>query len=356
MTVDSGAPASDKDQPAHQVGAPTPEPPPDAPADDPAAAEAHDKPNPSSKTTSPDKNRTPDQDDEPAGEQTDSAPVAGAKPGGVKRRRTASMKVSRPAAEPADDAPPRAELAPPHRILDSAWAVRTEEFLDSPAGTATLLGTAAVSLLLGPLAIYSVFAVVFIFRRPLRARIARLPLGPRTTLGILIVLAGLTRELLTWIAEYAQGDDQTALLHPQLVPHLLITLGIYAAWAVGWGVSLWWYNYRLGEALIIQAVSGLVLENFGQTLLAGLSTLPQGIVLWLYAMAVSAFTLGVAWLLATDKLDTLRERDLDGALRYAAPPLLTGVALVLIFAFWLRLLNGLHAIPEQAPIRERPFW
>jgi hypothetical protein len=266
------------------------------------------------------------------------------------------MKVSRPEAEAADDAAPESELAPPHRILDSAWAVRTEEFLDTPAGKATLLGTAALALLLGPLAIYAGFAIVFIFRRPLRARIARLPLGPRTTLGVLIVLAGLLREVLTWLTEYVQGDDRTALLHPQLVPHLLITLGIYTAWAIGWGVALWWYNYRLGEALIIQAVAGLVLENFGQTLLAGLSTLPQGIVLWLYAMAVSAFTLGVAWLLATDKLDTLRERDLDGALRYAAPALLTGVALVLIFAFWLRLLNGLHAIPEQAPIRERPFW
>ena len=288
--------------------------------------------------------------------EADKPPAAGAKAGGAKRKRTASMKVSRPEAEAADDAAPESELAPPHRILDSAWAVRTEEFLDTPAGKATLLGTAALALLLGPLAIYAGFAIVFIFRRPLRARIARLPLGPRTTLGVLIVLAGLLREVLTWLTEYVQGDDRTALLHPQLVPHLLITLGIYTAWAIGWGVALWWYNYRLGEALIIQAVAGLVLENFGQTLLAGLSTLPQGIVLWLYAMAVSAFTLGVAWLLATDKLDTLREPDLDGALRYAAPALLTGVALVLIFAFWLRLLNGLHAIPEQAPIRERPFW
>lgn len=236
------------------------------------------------------------------------------------------------------------------------WAHRLRRFLDTSTGKGALIGTAIGALLLGPLAIYSVFAMAYLWRRPLRRAVARLPLGPRTTLAVLIIAVGLLRETLTWASEYVQGDQFVMLWRPQLVPTLLISLGLYAAWALGWSAALWWYRYRLGEVLLIQAVFGLVADRLGQTMLAGLATMPFGLFLWLHAMVVSAATLGVAWLLAGDTLARLPDRPADGAFRYASPALLTGVSMMLIFMVWGPLLGYLEVVPDPAPIRDRPFW
>jgi hypothetical protein len=281
------------------------------------------------------------------------------------------MKVSRPEPEVADGGQPAAkagrgkpgdsdpETAEAERRpgpFDGAWVNSVREFLDSTPGRVGLAVSAAAALLLGPLAIYSIFALAFMFRRRLRPLVARLPLGPRATLAILIVLAGLLRELLTWTAEYVQGDNAVMLWHPQLMPDLLIGFGMFTAWAIGWAVALRWFRYSLIEVLFIQAVYGLVIENFGQTLIIGLTTLPGGLLLLVYAVILSACTVGVAWLLAGDKLAALPGPGADSALRYAAPPLLITVAVMLVFLVWGQVLQAIDGIPDPAPIRDRPFW
>ncbi|MGH3713613.1 MAG: hypothetical protein ACRDT4_09175 [Micromonosporaceae bacterium] len=295
----------------------------------------------------------------------DDAPAAGIKPGRARRRRTASMKVSRPSPpQPPGRAKPgkaeagkdQAEAAPRRGLLTGPAMDRLRDFLDSPAGVALLIGTAIAAALLGPLAIYSVFALAFLVRRPLRRAVARVPLGPRTTVGILIVLVGLLREVLVWTAEYLQGDATTALWHPQLGPDLLFNLGVYAAWGIGWGVALVWFRYRLAEAVVLQAVFGLVVENFGQSLLAAIVTLPAGLLLLAYAMILSGSTVGLAWLLAGDKLRELPGPGTHNAYRLAAPALGTMLATFAIFLFWPRLLEWLGAWPAPGPVRERPFW
>ena len=306
--------------------------------------------------------RVTEEKPEPDGASAAGAPRPGVKPG-AKRRRTASMRVSRPEPEVAGGAEPTAQPArgdsepEPERPgpFDGAWVQRLREFLDSTPGRVVLAVSAVAGLLLGPTAIYSVFAVVFLFRRRLRPLVARLPLGPRTTLGVLIVLAGLLREVLSWTAEYVQGDQTVLLWHPQLVPDLLIGVGIFLGWALGWAAALRWYRYRLIEVLFIQAVYGLVIENFGQSLIIGITTLPSGLLLLLYAVMLSSCTVGTAWLLAEDKLATLPAKE-TGSFRYAAPPVLITLAIVLILMVWGQALAAVNGIPDPAPIRERPFW
>ncbi|MQA27619.1 MAG: hypothetical protein GEU94_19640, partial [Micromonosporaceae bacterium] len=273
-----------------------------------------------------------------------SAPKPGVK-SGAKRRRTASMKVARTETEAADGAQPDSKptrgAKPSHGApkpddgrlpgpFDKAWVNRLRGFLDSTQGRILVGVSAAIALPLGPLAIYSVFALVFLFRRPLRRAVARLPLGPRTTLAVFIVLAGLVRETIAWTGEYIQGDEMVVLWHHQLIPDLLFGLGMFAAWAAGWALALRWFRYSLIEVLFIHAIYGLAIESFGLLLVIGLSTLPGGIVLLMYAVVLSAGTVGIAWVLAQDKLATLPGPGSDSAFRYAAPPVLISVAVVLI--------------------------
>ncbi|MGH8881428.1 MAG: hypothetical protein ACRD0P_29440 [Stackebrandtia sp.] len=281
----------------------------------------------------------------------DGGPQPGIRPGGTKPRRTASMKVARPAS------PPDEEFDDEYVPWNNPWADKVRRLLDSSAGKSALVSTAVgAPLIASPLTIYSVFALAYLWRRPLQRTVARLPLGPRTTLALLIILAGLLRDSLTWVIEYIENDQFILLWRPQLVPTLLISLGVYTAWAFGWTCALWWHRYRLGEVLLVQAVFGLVVDRFGLTMLAGLDTMPFGLLLWSYAMVVSASTLGVAWLLAGDKLAGLSDRPTEGAFRYTAPALLTGFSILLIFMVWGPLLGYFDALPDRAPIQERPFW
>ncbi|MGH3660996.1 MAG: hypothetical protein ACRDT8_03920 [Micromonosporaceae bacterium] len=252
-------------------------------------------------------------------------------------------------------------------FFDPAWLRRLTRFLDTGTGKRTLTTTAigclllspfvVFSLPLAPLALVSLLAFSYLSRRRLARAVARLPLGPRTTLAVLIVVMGLVRELIIWSAEYGQGDGYVLTWHAQLIPDLLIGMGIYGAWALGWALSLRWFRYRLAEVLLIQALYGLVIEQFGQNLLDGLAAMPLGLLLWLLAMMLSAAPVGVAWILAGDKLRTLPGSGLDNSFRYAAPPLLISAAVVAIFAVWAQVLEYFQAIPKPAaPIRQRPFW
>ena len=256
-------------------------------------------------------------------------------------------------AEAQEAAAPPVQYRP---VLDHPRVGQFRQFLDTRAGRIVLVVVAALMLPLGPLGIFSIFAVTYVFRRPLRRLVGKLPLGPRTTLGLLIVLAGLLRYVFTWIPEYIQGTASPALPHPQLIPGLLIALGLYLAWAIGWGLALVWYRYRLAEALLIQGVFGILIEDFTRYLFAGIATLPLGVAYWLIAFTISASTLGVAWVLTGDKLATLSHRDAEGTFRYVVPPLLIGGFLALIFSVWGRLIDSWGVLDNPAPIRERPFW
>src|SRR5690606_32773147 len=115
-------------------------------------------------------------------------------------------------------------------------------------------------------------------------------------------------------------------------------------------------RYRLAEALLIQGVFGILIEDFTRYLFAGIATLPLGVAYWLIAFTISASTLGVAWVLTGDKLATLSHRDAEGTFRYVVPPLLIGGFLALIFSVWGRLIDSWGVLDNPAPIRERPFW
>ncbi|MGH3738517.1 MAG: hypothetical protein ACRDT6_23350 [Micromonosporaceae bacterium] len=293
-------------------------------------------------------------------DETGETPAPGVKPGRVKPRRTASMKVSRTGTPRPAGRPPKAttdaEPEPEPGVPNWAWVDRLCGFLDSPAGAAVLIVTAVAGVVLGPLAIYSLFALAYLGRHRLRRLVDRVPLGPRTTLGLLILLVGLLREVLVWTAEYVQGDRATVLWHSQLGPDLLFNIGVYAAWGIGWVVALTWFRYRLGEVLVMQAVFGLLIENLGQSLIIGVSTLPAGLALLAYTMILSASTVGLAWLLAGDKLRQLTGPGRRNAYRTAAPVIGAMLATLTILSVWPRVLHALDLWPPPGPIRERPFW
>lgn len=214
---------------------------------------------------------------------------------------------------------------------------------------APLLATPPDPMLL----IYSIFVVAWFGRRHVAAIARRVPL-PRWMHALLAtLLAGALTESLAWLASFLARDPQPALLHPQLAYDLLLSPGIYSAWALAWMAAGHRYAYSLSHVFILQGIFGVLMEQQGAVFLQGIAGLPAGVLLWLYVFVVYGSAMGLAVLLWPPGLLTEDRR--RGWLRF---PLI----LALNFGFtvftalgWGLLLEPL-SLPEPRPIREAPLW
>ena len=152
------------------------------------------------------------------------------------------------------------------------------------------------------LLIYSVFVGAWVLRRrvsifpPGRFAVGRLPGPVWLRYFMLMVLVGFLTETLAWAGNYLARAEQPALLHPQLLYDLLLSPGIYAAWALGWIVLTRRWRFSLTDVFIIQGVYGVFIEQQGAVFLKGLAVMPLGLVLWLYVFVVYGSAAGLAYL------------------------------------------------------------
>lgn len=211
------------------------------------------------------------------------------------------------------------------------------------------------------LLIYSVFVGAWVLRRRVsifpsgRFAVGRL-LGPVwLRYFVLMVLVGFLTETLAWAGNYLARAEQPALLHPQLLYDLLLSPGIYAAWAIGWIVLTRRWRFSLTDVFIIQGVYGVFIEQQGAVFLKGLAVMPLGLVLWLYVFVVYGSAAGLAYLPFEQDLAPLQAR----MSRWKVPAaLVVQFAMTAVVAIgWTLFLGALGiAVPDPKPIWQAPFW
>jgi hypothetical protein len=203
------------------------------------------------------------------------------------------------------------------------------------------------------LLIYTVFVAAWVLRGRSQGR--RLP-GP-AWLGylVLMVLVGFLTEILAWAGNYLARAEQPALLHPQLLYDLLLSPGIYAAWAVGWIVVTRRWRFSLTEVFIVQGVYGVLLEQQGAVFIKGLEAMPLGVVLWLYVFVVYGSAAGLAYLPFERELSPPQAH--GSRWKVPAALLVQFVATAVVALAWTGFLAlaGV-AVPDPKPIWQAPFW
>ncbi len=203
------------------------------------------------------------------------------------------------------------------------------------------------------LLIYSIFVIAWFGRSRLATIARRVPLPGWIHALLATLLVGALTESLAWLSNLLARDPEPALLHPQLAYDLLLSPGIYAAWALAWMAAGRVCSYSTLNAFVMQGVYGVFIEQQGAVFLNGAATFPAGTVLWLYVFVVYGSAMGLAVLLwPPGMLAEGRSR------RWFRFPLVValnfGFTAITAIA-WALLLQPLR-IPEPRPIWEAPLW
>jgi hypothetical protein len=176
----------------------------------------------------------------------------------------------------------------------------------------------------------------------------------RLRFALTVLLCGMLLELTAWTGNYLQDPAQPALFHPQLIPDLLLGFGFYSGWALGWLLLSRWFRFSLPQIVVLMGVYGVIVEQNGAVLLAGLAALPLGIWLWLYVFAAYGGTVGMAYLLAGGEQIPMGAR--THWVKYVLAFAVIYVFVQVTFAIWGLLMQNAGLIPPPRPMREAPFF
>lgn len=215
----------------------------------------------------------------------------------------------------------------------------------------SLCGTPPDTMLL----IYTIFVAARVLRG--RGQASGPGLGRRVWLRYLLamVLVGFLTEFLAWASNYLGRAEEPALLHPQLLYDLVLSPGIYAAWAVGWILLARRWRYSLAEVFLLQGVYGVFVEQQGAILLQGWRVLPLGLILWLYVFVVYGSAAGIGYLPYENDLHTSRSK--DSHWKYPAALAVQFLVTGVVAIGWTLLLGALGvSIPDPKLIWEAPLW
>ncbi|HUY77967.1 MAG TPA: hypothetical protein VMV29_14435 [Ktedonobacterales bacterium] len=222
-----------------------------------------------------------------------------------------------------------------------------------------------LGLLTGPntsLLIYTIFVAALLARRPLErlasALMRRLRLAPEALLAGAIVLSGWLTECLVWLGSYIGHDAHPALLHPQLIPDLILAIGFYGGWALAWLLTLWRWRFTLPAVFVVTGLMGIFVEQDGAVvrdiIAVALANPLLAILIALDIFAVYGSIMGLAYLpLAM----ALRERKRRGGwLRFPAVIALMFVGAVIGVTVVGLLASHTGLIPPRRPIWEHPLF
>ncbi len=202
------------------------------------------------------------------------------------------------------------------------------------------------------LLIYLFFLLVFFFRIRLAKALRFITLPKRVIFLILISISGLLFEILAWTSNFLQQNQNPALLHPQLIPDLLLAIGFYASWAVGWVIATKKFTYSVKEVFILQGIYGIVLEQSGEILISGLTNFPFGIYLWIYVFIVYGSIIGIPF--SVLYTSAVKKEKSAGWYKHLFALLIIFAITFLISSSWNHILIPL--LPSKKSIVEFPFW
>lgn len=177
--------------------------------------------------------------------------------------------------------------------------------------------------------------------------------SPAVQLLFSTFICTLILEFSAWLNEYVKKVPQPALFHPQLIPDLLISTGLYAAWWLTWWLALRRYRFTTAQVFITTGLYGVVIEQQGTIFWTGLQTLPAGAALWLFVFVVYGSTMALAFWLVRDSFTATR----DHWLKYVLSWMELFALSYLTSIVWGVVLQAVNIIPpRKLPIQDYPLW
>lgn len=183
----------------------------------------------------------------------------------------------------------------------------------------------------------------------------RLPMtgAPWLRLLLAVALCTFVLECSAWLDNYLRNDPNPALFHPQLLPDLVMGIGVYAAWWLTWWLVLRRYRFTTLQVFLTTGFYGIFIEQQGKIFLAGLAALPVGLLFWAFVALAYGSTMALAFFLVRDSFNAERDTRWKYPLAWAALFLLTFVT-SLLWGLLLTLLN--FSPPRKLPMRDYPLW
>lgn len=177
--------------------------------------------------------------------------------------------------------------------------------------------------------------------------------SPAVRLLLATLISTSILEIGAWLDNFIKNSPEPALFHPQLIPDLIIGVGVYAAWWLAWWLMLRSYRFTALQVFIIMGLYGVLIEQQGKVFLAGLGSFPWGLAPWLFVAVAYGSTMGLAFILACDSFNALR----DGWLKYPLVWVALIILTLVIATGWGFVLRQAHVIPPQKlPMQEYPLW
>ena len=204
----------------------------------------------------------------------------------------------------------------------------------------------------------ALFAGLSGWRRHSKTPTISWPRNASARLGLVFFLAGIGLEVLAWLGSYLTSDPQPFLMHPQLVPDLLLATGFYGGMALGWVTLQACWEFSVRAAFVTVGTWGLLNEQQGRAILAlieALSTTPfAALVLALHVFVVYGAIGGTAHLLASP--DGTGRSNRVPWLKYPAAMVALTLGAYLGTGAVVLVANSLGGLPQPGPMTERPFW
>ena len=208
------------------------------------------------------------------------------------------------------------------------------------------------------LCIYTAFVVVVLLRRQFEALVGRLPGSAALHLVVMFVLSGSFAEILAWMNSYFRAAEHPALLHPQLIPDLILGFGLYGGWAVAWLIAFRWFQFNLLEVFLATGFLGIVLEQLGavfQAMMRALTVNPlQSLAMGAYLLTVYGSVAGLALAPLVNRLDSPEKH--RSWVRFPvviALLVVLGVSGIYLMGLCALAMDGL---PPKRSIIEHPLW
>jgi hypothetical protein len=220
------------------------------------------------------------------------------------------------------------------------------------------------------LLVYTLFVVLVLFRRRIRRAVERIPLPPSLQFIIFSIVSGWIGEVCAWSGAYAERSAHPALLHPQLIPDLVLAIGFYAGWAAGWLILFLFCRVSVAGVFITTGIFGVFVEQDGaiaKMVWNQFSAHPL-LAAWLalYVFAVYGSLICNGYLPVRDllhrrhpRLAWLKKPGVELACRYLKYPVavaLMWLGILLVFSAVSWLAGHLGLIPPPRPIYEHPFF
>ncbi len=208
------------------------------------------------------------------------------------------------------------------------------------------------------LLIYTLYALALLSRERVVAAARRISWSPPAKLYVCTVAAGLVAECLAWGGHYAARNPHPALLHPQLIPDLILGFGFYSGWALAWLLVLPRFGASLATVSVTTGLMGVFVEQVGAVFLQMIALFTANpfvaIMMGVFVASVYGSIMGLAYLPVAEAWPPAAgRRHWQGRL----------LAVVLMVAFSVlgtaAMKLGAHSVglmPEPGPIGARPLW